>query len=99
AHVKEQDVTEANSAIAYLRKQLDSTQLVEMQRVFFDLIESQTRIIMLADARDDYVFRVIDPAVAPEEKVRPRRGLIAVLGTLSGGLLAVIFVLLRHAAA
>ena len=61
---------EANSAIEYLRKQLESTQLVEMQRVFYDLIESQTRISMLADVREEYVFQVVDPAVVPDEKLR-----------------------------
>ena len=49
--VKQKDLTDAISAIEYLRKQLESTQLVEMQRVFYDLIESQTRISMLADVR------------------------------------------------
>ena len=94
--VKKKDLTEATSAIEYLRKQLESTQLVEMQRVFYDLIESQTRISMLADVREEYVFQVVDPAVVPDTRIAPKRSLIAVLGTLLGGMLAVSFVLIRH---
>ena len=94
--VKQKDQTEANSAIEYLRKQLESTQLVEMQRVFYDLIESQTRISMLADVREEYVFQVVDPAVVPDEKIAPRRSLIAVLGTMLGAMLALVVVLVRH---
>ena len=94
--MKQKDLTEANSAIEYLRKQLESTQLVEMQRVFYDLIESQTRISMLADVREEYVFQVVDPAVVPDEKIAPRRSLIAVLGTMLGAMLALVVVLVRH---
>ena len=94
--VKAADQAEADNAIAYLRGQLESTQLVEMQRVFYDLIESQTRVSMLADVREEYVFQVIDPAVVPDERIAPKRSLIAVLGTLLGGMLAVVFVLIRH---
>ena len=94
--VKQKDLTEAISAIEYLRKQLESTQLVEMQRVFYDLIESQTRISMLADVREEYVFEVVDPAVVADEKIAPRRSLIAVLGTMLGAMLALVVVLVRH---
>jgi uncharacterized protein involved in exopolysaccharide biosynthesis len=94
--VKAADQAEADNAIAYLRRQLESTQLVEMQRVFYDLIESQTRVSMLADVREEYVFQVIDPAVVPDERIAPKRSLIAVLGTLLGGMLAVVAVLVRH---
>jgi uncharacterized protein involved in exopolysaccharide biosynthesis len=94
--VKAADQAEADNAITYLRGQLESTQLVEMQRVFYDLIESQTRVSMLADVREEYVFQVIDPAVVPDERIAPKRSLIAVLGTLLGGMLAVVFVLIRH---
>ena len=94
--VKQKDQAEANSAIAYLSQQLESTQLVEMQRVFYDLIESQTRISMLTDVREEYVFQVVDPAVVPDEKIAPRRSLIAVLGTMLGAMLALVVVLVRH---
>ncbi len=94
--VRARDVREANSAIAYLRRQLEQTQLVDMQRVFYQLIESQTPITMLADVRDEYVFRVIDPAVVPDRKSAPRRALIAIIGTMVGGMLALMIVFIRR---
>lgn len=94
--VRARDVREANSAINYLRQQLETTQLVDMQRVFYQLIESQTRITMLADVRDEYVFRVIDPAVVPDRKSAPRRALIVVIGTMTGGLFALMLVFMRR---
>lgn len=95
-HVRSEDIKEAQLAIDYLRKQLESTQLVEMQRVFYQLIESQTRVLMLADIKEGYVFETIDPAVAPEQKSRPRRSLICIIGTLLGGILAIIYVLAKY---
>jgi uncharacterized protein involved in exopolysaccharide biosynthesis len=94
--IKYRDVSEANGAIDYLRRQLESTQLVEMQRVFYQLIESQTRITMLADVRDEYVFRVIDPAVVPETSILPRRLLICVVGMLVGFGVAILLVIVRR---
>jgi uncharacterized protein involved in exopolysaccharide biosynthesis len=94
--IRARDVREANSAIHFLRSQLDSTQLVDMQRVFYQLIESQTRITMLADVRNEYVFRVIDPAVAPDRRSAPDRRLITVIGTLAGGILSILLVFARR---
>jgi uncharacterized protein involved in exopolysaccharide biosynthesis len=94
--LRARDVREASSAIDYLRRQLVATQLVDMQRVFYQLIESQTRVTMLADVREEYVFRVIDPAVVPDRRSAPRRSLIAFMGTLVGGMLALMLVFVRR---
>ena len=98
AVIRQRDVAEATSAISYLESQLGTTQLVEMQRIFYQLIESQTRIIMLADVRDEYVFRTIDPAVVPDrdDRVAPKRALICILGTMAGGMFSVLFVFGRR---
>jgi uncharacterized protein involved in exopolysaccharide biosynthesis len=96
ADIRSKDVSEANRAIAYLRQQLEQTQLVDMQRVFYQLIESQTRITMLADVRDEYVLRVIDPAVVPDVKAEPRRSMMVMVGTMVGGLFALALVYLRR---
>ena len=93
--VRARDVEEAEKSIAFLNKQRLKTNLVSMTEVF-ELIEQQTKTVMLANASDEYVFQVIEPPVAPELKSEPRRALICILGTLLGGMLAVLFVLIRH---
>jgi len=94
--LREQDVTEAERSIAYLKQQVEATLLTDLQSIFFELIQSQTETIMLAKVRQEYVFKTIDPAVVPERKSEPKRALICVLGTLLGGILAVLWVLLAH---
>jgi uncharacterized protein involved in exopolysaccharide biosynthesis len=93
--LKLEDVYEANNAIEYLEKQLESTQLVEMQRVFYQLIETQTRVAMLADVREEYVFKVIDPAVVPDQPISPRRLLILMVGIVFGVFISTLLLLIR----
>ena len=96
AAVRAQDVEEANRSISYLKDQIANTSLAELQTVFFELIESQTETAMLTEVRPEYVFKTIDPAIVPEEKSRPSRALICALGTLLGGMLSVMIVLIRN---
>ncbi|WP_241521260.1 Wzz/FepE/Etk N-terminal domain-containing protein [Kineobactrum sediminis] len=96
ATLRTQDVEEAEQSIAYLREQVRATSLAELQSMFFQLIQSQTETVMMANVRPEYAFKTIDPAVVPEQKAKPQRALICVIGTLLGGMLAVLIVLLRH---
>jgi len=79
-----QDVAEAEQAIDYLQKQIDSTPLAGLRDVFFRLIEEQTKTIMLAKVSDEYVFKTIDPAILPEEESRPKRLLVVLLAAIIG---------------
>jgi uncharacterized protein involved in exopolysaccharide biosynthesis len=90
------DVQEAQGSIAFLEQQRTQTSLVSLDEVFAQLIEEQTKTIMLANVSKDYVFNVIDPAVVPELKSEPKRALICILVTLLGGMLGALLVLVRH---
>ncbi|OOE97031.1 hypothetical protein BZG79_16015 [Salinivibrio sp. MA427] len=97
ARMKADKLQETNTNIAYLRQQLENTNLTQMQNVFYQLIEEQTKSLMLAEVQDEFVFKTVDPAIVPEEKAGPKRALICVLATLLGGMLAVAIVLVRFA--
>ena len=94
--VRAKDVAEAEKSIAFLNEQRTRTSLVSLTEVFAELIEEQTKTVMLANVTDEYVFQVIEPPVAPELKSEPQRALICVLGVLLGGMLALVMVLIRH---
>ncbi|MGR5413692.1 Wzz/FepE/Etk N-terminal domain-containing protein [Vibrio astriarenae] len=95
--MKEKALTEAGSKIEYLQGQINRTQVVELQNMFYSLVEEQYKTQMLAEVEEEFVFKTIDPAVAPEEKDGPKRALICVLATLLGGMLGVAIVLVRFA--
>ncbi|WP_288365272.1 Wzz/FepE/Etk N-terminal domain-containing protein [uncultured Marinobacter sp.] len=94
-HMRKQDVEEAEARIAYLEQKLDETNIAGMQQVFYQLIENETRTVMLANAQKEYVFKTVDPAVVAEEKAEPKRALICVIATLLGGMLGVFIVFIR----
>jgi uncharacterized protein involved in exopolysaccharide biosynthesis len=87
-HLRARAIEEAEKSLAYLNEELGKTSIVELQKAIYRLIEDQVSRIMLANVREEYSFKVIDPAVAPDadDFVRPRRGLIVGLG-LGWGLL------------
>lgn len=95
--MKLRDQTDSTRNITYLKAQLEKTPVADMQKVFYQLIEDQTKTLMLTEVNQEYVFKTLDPAVVAEEKVKPKRALIAVLGTLLGGMFGVMIVLVRHA--
>jgi uncharacterized protein involved in exopolysaccharide biosynthesis len=94
--MKTRDLIEAHKSISYLEQQLGKTRLNELQNVLYQIIEEQTKTIMFAEVREQYAFKTIDPALVPELKDGPKRALICVLGVLLGGMLAVMFVLIRY---
>ncbi|WP_421860186.1 Wzz/FepE/Etk N-terminal domain-containing protein [Marinobacter salarius] len=94
-HMRAQDIEDAEASINYLESKLDETNIAGMQQVFYQLIESETRTVMLANAQREYVFKTVDPAVVPQEKSEPKRALVVVLAVLLGGMLGVFSVFFR----
>ena len=94
--IRAEDVGEAEASIIFLEAQREQTSLVSLDEVFAQLIEEQTKTIMLANVSKDYVFNIVDPPVIPEINSKPFRALICVLGTLLGSILGVVWVLIRH---
>lgn len=94
--MKERDVIEAIKSTDFLTQQLEQTKIADIRAVLYKLIEEQTKTIMFAEVRDEYVFKTIDAALVPEEKFKPARALICVLGVLLGGMLSIMFVLIRN---
>lgn len=95
-YVKNKDVQEAQRSIDYLEAKMMQVSIAEMRNVFYQLIEEQTKTVMLAEVRDEYIFSTIDPPVVPEQKVRPKRALICLLGVMFGGMLALIGVAAKY---
>lgn len=94
--MKERDVAEAIRSSDFLNKQIALTNVADIRAILYKLVEEQAKTIMFAEVRDEYVFKTIDPALVPEEKAKPKRALICILGTMLGGMLGVMIVLIRH---
>ena len=95
-YMREQDQIEAKASIEYLTSQLSNIKVATMETVFYQLIEEQTKNMMLTMVKKEYVLKIIDPAQVPDIKAKPKRALIVVLGTMLGGILSVLIVLIRY---
>lgn len=95
-HMRQRDINEAERSMTYLKNELADTNLSSIQQVFYQLIEKQIQTIMLANVRPEYVFQVLDPAVIPEQKTKPSRALICIIGAFLGGFLSMGTLLVRH---
>lgn len=93
--MRDRDIAEAQKSIDYLQQQLDETSIAEMKQIFYQLIEEQTKSMMLAQVREEYVFKTLDPAVIPEEKIAPKRALMCVIAGFFGVFLGLSAVVLR----
>jgi uncharacterized protein involved in exopolysaccharide biosynthesis len=89
--VRQRAITDASREVAYLNEQLQKTNELEVRKGMYNLIEVETKTLMLANGRAEYAFTVVDPAVAAELRVSPRRTLMAVSGVAVGLFLGMIF--------
>jgi len=84
---------EAEKSILFLQAELERTTLIHAQEVLYRMIEIQMQNIMMANVRDEVVFKVIDPAVVPESaEVKPVFMIVLlglVLGLTAGVIIAV----------
>ena len=95
-HMRQRKLSQVNSNIEYLQAQIEKTSIAEMREVFYQIIEEQVKSKMLAEASPEYAFITVSPSMVPEAKSKPKRSLIFILGTLLGGMLSVLYVLVRH---
>jgi uncharacterized protein involved in exopolysaccharide biosynthesis len=81
---------ESTRNIAYLNEQIARTNVVELRKVLYDLIETETKTQMIANGRREYAFAVVDPAVPPEERYSPKRTLIVLFAIAFGVMVGVL---------
>jgi len=90
---KQRAIQEARNSILFLEKELERTNLINSQTVLYNLIEQQMGKIMMANIKDEFVFKVIDPAIIPrraEDKPKTMIILIGIaLGIFLGSFLAI----------
>lgn len=89
---RDSELAERN--ILFLKKQIEGTPVSSMQSVFYDLIEEQTKILMLAKGSPEYVFKTINEAKVAQEKDKPNRLKIVIVNTSLGLVFSVLFCLI-----
>ena len=90
--LRQKAITDSKKRVGYLEQELAKTTLQDMRAVLYNLLESEKQKAMLANVNEDFALEVIDPAVAPEIREKPKRKLIVALGGVCGGFLGIFAV-------
>ena len=93
---REKDLSESQQALDYLYKKLSEVEQKEVRESINALIESQLKIQMLGNIREDYLVSLIDPPFLPETKSSPKRSQIVILATILGFMFAILIVFIRE---
>ena len=81
------------AGLDYVRKLRE----VKYQETVFELLARQFEAAKLDEAREASLIQVLDKAVPPERKSKPRRSLIVLVSALAAGLVAVLLAFMREA--
>ena len=90
------DKQEAQVALDFLNLQIAQTSFTEIKEVIAQLLQQKMQTLTLIEANEFYVFSYIDPPMVMEEKSEPSRSSISILGAILGGLLGILFAIVRH---
>ena len=94
--LREKAITDSQKKVGYLEQELAKTTLQDMRAVLYNLLESEKQRAMLANVNEDFALEVIDPAVVPKTRDKPKRKLIVALGGVCGGFLGIFAVFFAH---
>ena len=92
--LKNKDIQEAERNIEFLKKQLETTSLAGLNKVFYGLIEEETKRAMLAQGKEYFYLNIIDPALPSIQPSSPNRPVIIFIGGLFFGLLSCLYVII-----
>jgi len=95
-YLRQKAIAKSHSTLHYLNEELAKTQVEDQRRALFELISQEQKKAMLANTQKQFAFQIIDKAVAPDKKSKPKRALIVILTAFVAGFLAVIAVFIRE---
>lgn len=82
-----------NTSLEYL----DAVRNLKYQEAVWEILAKQFEMAKLDEAKDFPLIQVLDKAITPEKKSKPKRSMIVILSTLVGFFIAVIWAFLKEA--
>ena len=93
-YLAERSIQRSERNLKYLNEALSKAQVEDFRKALLDLITQDTKNAMLASAQKDFGFKVIDPAVEPDRKAKPKRAIIVLLATVLAGIISILIALM-----
>lgn len=96
-YLRNEAIAESERNIAYLTDQATKTNIVEARQAIYSVLQTELNKMMLARGSEQFAFKIIDPAVAPERPAAPQKLVWVLAGILAGLFSAAAAVLFRAA--
>ena len=94
--MRELDKQEATKSLDFLTNLAPQVNYGEIRDVLSSLQQEQMKSLMLIEANEDYVFKLIDSPISSETKFKPKRSVIVIFATFFGFLLSLILSIAVH---
>lgn len=95
-YLRQQTIARTRRELNYLRQEIPKTNVVEVRNAIYTLMQEEIKTLMIATARKQFAFRIVDPAIPPSHKVFPRPLLWTIAGALLGILFGIFVAVLRE---
>jgi len=96
AYYRQKDKAESEKSVSYLNQQITTTRLAEVKEALAELLQQHIKKLTVIEAKQLYVFEIIDPPAVMELHSKPNRTLICILFALFGGILSISGVLSKR---
>ncbi len=80
----------------YLEKQLFQTNDALVQQKLYSLIAEKIETMMMAEVKEGFAFKVLDPPMTPDRKSRPKRAQMVIVAFMVSLFIGVFVVLFRE---
>lgn len=94
--MQQREIKEAQTSIMLIEASIDQTEFSEVKTLLYELVQEQTKRLLLAQTKEFFVLEPIDPPVVAEEKASPKRGLILIVFTLLYGVFSLLLLVFRN---
>jgi len=95
--LRDKAIDRSERSIAYLNEEAAKTTVVEARQAIYEVLESEIDKAMLARGTEEYAFKVLDPAFAPEKPSSLSASTWAILTAVATLLLSFLAVFVRVA--
>ncbi len=94
--MQDEDKKMLQDSVKFLSKISEQNNLNAVDKAINNLLESQIQNLMLATSNPDYVYKILNSPISPEEKSSPQRSIICIVGTFIGFVLGIFTILLSN---
>lgn len=93
-NMKMDAIANSERSLHFLQNELSKTSVVEVRQAIYQIMEGHIKNKTIANVGDEYVLRVIDPAVPAniDEPIKPKKTLVIVAASITGVLIGVLLI-------